>query len=84
LYSCIAFELRNFQTSILFETNKFQHWGPLTAGDPGQLPPLPPLNPALVVYKNLLLILLKFTSLRALGWRRFEPLAKQESVYLPP
>jgi len=31
---------KNFQTSILFETNKFHHGGPLAAGGPGQLPPL--------------------------------------------
>jgi len=36
-----------FQTSILFETNKFHHVGPLAAGGPEQLPPLSPLNPHL-------------------------------------
>jgi len=38
-----------FQTSILFETNKFDHGGPPCCGGPVQLPPLPPLNPALVL-----------------------------------
>ena len=45
LVSLLNFEI--FQTSILFETNKFHHRVPLVAGVPGQLPPLPPLNPAL-------------------------------------
>jgi len=39
--------MKIFQMSILFETIKFHHMGPLEAGGPGQLPPLPPLNPAL-------------------------------------
>jgi len=38
-----------FQTNILFKTSKCHHGGPLGAGGPGQLPPLPPLNPALEV-----------------------------------
>jgi len=45
LYSCIASESRNFQTSILFETNKFHHRGPPSSGAPGAIAPisLPPL-----------------------------------------
>jgi len=44
-----------FQTSILFETNKFHHGGPLAAGGPGQLSPLPsPFNPDLAVTSPLL------------------------------
>ena len=39
--------MKIFQMIILFETIKFHHMGPLEAGGPGQLPPLPPLNPAL-------------------------------------
>jgi len=52
IYSCILVSLSNyeiFQTSILFETNKFHHGGPPYSGGPGQLPPLSPLNPALGV-----------------------------------
>jgi len=39
------FLITKFFKSILFETNKFHHGGPLTAGVPGQLSPLPALNP---------------------------------------
>jgi len=41
--------MKIFQSSILFETNKFHLGGPLAAGAPGQLPRCLPLNPALVV-----------------------------------
>jgi len=41
--------------SILFETNKCHHAGPLGAEGPGQLPP--PLNPALTRTVNLALVL---------------------------
>jgi len=35
--------------AVSFKTSKFHHGGPLEAGGPGQLPPLPPsLNPALI------------------------------------
>jgi len=39
--------MKIFKMSILFETNKFHHGGAPCSGGPGQLPPLPPLNPAL-------------------------------------
>jgi len=48
LYSCISSESRHFQTSIFLKTNKCHHGGPLGTEGPGQLPPLPPLNLALV------------------------------------
>jgi len=36
-----------FQAKILFKTNNIITGGPLGAEGPGQLPPLPPINPAL-------------------------------------
>jgi len=42
--------MKIFQTSSLFETNKFHHGGPPFSGWPGAIAPVaPPLNPALVV-----------------------------------
>ena len=37
-----------FQMNILFKTNKCHHGGPFGSEGPGQLSPLPPLNPTLV------------------------------------
>jgi len=42
--------MKIFQTSILFETNKFHDGGSRASGGPGQLPPLPPFNSALVIW----------------------------------
>jgi len=55
LYSCIAFELRKFfeRVSYLKQIN-FITEGVLAAGDPGQLPPLPPLDSALSVRPRVL------------------------------
>ena len=40
--------MKIFQTSSLFETNKFHHGGPPCSGGPGAIVPVaPPLNPAL-------------------------------------
>ena len=56
IYSCILVLLLNhelFQTSILFETNKFHHGGPPWSGGPGAIAPVaPPLNPALHECRN--------------------------------
>jgi len=41
--------MKIFQTSSLFETNKFHHGGALSAGSRGNCPCCPPLNPALVL-----------------------------------
>jgi len=48
LCSCIASESRKFFNRVFYSKQiNFITGGPLAAGGPGQLPPLPPLNPAL-------------------------------------
>jgi len=45
--------MKIFQTSSLFETNKFHHGGPPFSGGPGAIAPVaPPFNPALIVTDN--------------------------------
>ena len=43
------FRITIFQRSILFKTNNYHHWAPFRVRGPGQLPPLPPLDPTLSV-----------------------------------